>query len=89
MNERIRIGAVNYLNTKPLIHDLETLAPEAELIIAYILPDELHLAQFFLDEDGRIIALQGECSLDLSRQAEGRRRLERVTIEIRRRRSQP
>ena len=27
----IRIGAVNYLNTKPLIHDLEALAPEAEL----------------------------------------------------------
>ena len=23
----IRIGAVNYLNTKPLIHDLELLAP--------------------------------------------------------------
>ena len=30
---RIRIGAVNYLNTKPLIHDLEELAPEAELIL--------------------------------------------------------
>src|SRR5262245_45912183 len=29
----IRIGAVNYLNTKPLIEDLETLAPEAELIL--------------------------------------------------------
>src|SRR5438105_6929375 len=29
----IRIGAVNYLNTKPLIHDLEELAPEAELIL--------------------------------------------------------
>jgi chorismate dehydratase len=27
----IRIGAVNYLNTKPLICDLELLAPEAEL----------------------------------------------------------
>ena len=27
----IRIGAVNYLNTKPLICDLEFLAPEAEL----------------------------------------------------------
>src|SRR5262245_50041047 len=29
----IRIGAVNYLNTKPLIEDLETLAPEAELVL--------------------------------------------------------
>src|SRR5438874_890078 len=31
--DRIRIGAVNYLNTKPLIHDLEELAPEAELLL--------------------------------------------------------
>ncbi len=29
----IRIGAVNYLNTKPLIHDLAELAPEAELLL--------------------------------------------------------
>src|SRR6516165_377092 len=29
----IRIGAVNYLNTKPLIYDLPSLAPEAELIL--------------------------------------------------------
>src|SRR5262249_25962062 len=29
----IRIGAVNSLNTKPLIHDLEQLAPEAELVL--------------------------------------------------------
>src|SRR5436190_3568362 len=29
----IRVGAVNYLNTKPLIHDLEELAPEAELVL--------------------------------------------------------
>lgn len=29
----IRIGAVNYLNTKPLIYELETLAPDAELIL--------------------------------------------------------
>ncbi|OAI38517.1 hypothetical protein AYO40_06620, partial [Planctomycetaceae bacterium SCGC AG-212-D15] len=27
------MGAVNYLNTKPLIHDLEVLAPRAELIL--------------------------------------------------------
>src|SRR5829696_683190 len=29
----IRIGAVNYLNTKPLICDLEELAPQAELVL--------------------------------------------------------
>lgn len=29
----LRIGAVNYLNTKPLIYDLEPLAPSAELIL--------------------------------------------------------
>src|SRR5579863_7467260 len=33
MANPIRIGAVNYLNTKPLIYDLETLAPTAELIL--------------------------------------------------------
>jgi chorismate dehydratase len=33
MKSAIRIGAVNYLNTKPLIHRLEELAPEAELIL--------------------------------------------------------
>ncbi len=31
MQRPIRIGAVNYLNTKPLIYELERLAPEAEL----------------------------------------------------------
>jgi chorismate dehydratase len=31
MDQPIRIGAVNYLNTKPLICDLEQLAPDAEL----------------------------------------------------------
>jgi chorismate dehydratase len=29
----VRIGAVNYLNTKPLIYDLEALAPDAELVL--------------------------------------------------------
>lgn len=29
----LRIGAVNYLNSKPLIHDLAQLAPEAELCL--------------------------------------------------------
>jgi chorismate dehydratase len=29
----VRVGAVNYLNTKPLICDLESLAPEAELVL--------------------------------------------------------
>src|SRR5437660_1657008 len=33
MDTPLRIGAVNYLNTKPLICDLEALAPEAELIL--------------------------------------------------------
>ncbi len=33
MDNPIRIGAVNYLNTKPLICDLEVLAPAAELIL--------------------------------------------------------
>jgi chorismate dehydratase len=33
MNRPVRIGAVNYLNTKPLIHDLPTLAPDAQLIL--------------------------------------------------------
>jgi chorismate dehydratase len=33
MDQPIRVGAVNYLNTKPLICDLEELAPEAELVL--------------------------------------------------------
>ena len=33
MDHPIRIGAVNYLNTKPLICDLQELAPEAELVL--------------------------------------------------------
>ncbi len=33
MANPIRIGAVNYLNTKPLIYELELLAPDAELIL--------------------------------------------------------
>ena len=33
MDNPIRIGAVNYLNTKPLICDLDLLAPDAELIL--------------------------------------------------------
>lgn len=33
MKPAIRIGAVNYLNTKPLIHQLPRLAPDAELIL--------------------------------------------------------
>ena len=35
MTDRIRIGAVSYLNTKPLVHDLETLAPDARLLLDY------------------------------------------------------
>lgn len=33
MDQPIRIGAVNYLNTKPLIYELEELAPRAELVL--------------------------------------------------------
>src|SRR5262245_26227791 len=33
MAERIRIGAVNYLNTKPLIYELDELVPAGELIL--------------------------------------------------------
>jgi chorismate dehydratase len=33
MDKPIRIGAVNYLNTKPLICDLDILAPDSELIL--------------------------------------------------------
>src|SRR3954471_20402277 len=33
MDRPIRVGAVNYLNTKPLICDLEELAPSAELVL--------------------------------------------------------
>jgi len=32
---RIRVGAVNYLNTKPLVYDLPRLAPSAELAFDY------------------------------------------------------
>ena len=33
MDPAVRIGAVSYLNTKPLIHDLDELAPAAELVL--------------------------------------------------------
>src|SRR2546426_2083135 len=33
MQPPVRVGAVNYLNTKPLIYDLEELAPQAELVL--------------------------------------------------------
>jgi chorismate dehydratase len=33
MDTPVRVGAVNYLNTKPLIYDLEELAPQAELAL--------------------------------------------------------
>ena len=33
MSMPIRIGAVSYLNTKPLIYELEKLAPRTELIL--------------------------------------------------------
>src|SRR6266404_3435322 len=33
MKSTIRVGAVNYLNTKPLIYDLKPLAPGIELFL--------------------------------------------------------
>src|SRR5260370_12465298 len=33
MERSIRVGAVNYLNTRPLICDLDELAPEVELVL--------------------------------------------------------
>jgi chorismate dehydratase len=33
MVKPIRVGAVNYLNTKPLIHELDRIVPEAELVL--------------------------------------------------------
>jgi chorismate dehydratase len=33
MTAPVRVGAVTYLNTKPLIHELETLAPGIELVL--------------------------------------------------------
>jgi chorismate dehydratase len=43
----IRIGAVNYLNTKPLIEGLEEFAPNAELTLDLpsVLADQLHAKQ--------------------------------------------
>src|SRR5947208_12259625 len=35
MTDRIRIGAVSYLNTKPLVHELAELAPDAQLLLDY------------------------------------------------------
>ena len=35
MTETIRIGAVSYFNSKPLVHELDMLAPQAELILDY------------------------------------------------------
>ena len=33
MTSAVRVGAVNYLNTKPLIHDLERIAPGVDLLL--------------------------------------------------------
>jgi chorismate dehydratase len=34
-NQKIRVGAVSYLNTKPLIYNLAQLAPQADLVLDY------------------------------------------------------
>ena len=39
MSTALRIGAVNYLNTKPLVYGLEQLAPQAEIV--FDLPSRL------------------------------------------------
>lgn len=49
MPEPIRVGAVNYLNTKPLIHDLEAIAPEVELSLAVPSRLGIQLAEGELD----------------------------------------
>ncbi len=48
-NKQVRVGAVNYLNTKPLIYELDQLAPQSELVLD--LPSRLadHLADGQLD----------------------------------------
>lgn len=51
MSRPIRIGAVNYLNTKPLIYELPLLAPEAEVV---------------LDVPSRLADRLGEGSLDVA-----------------------
>ena len=54
MDTPVRVGAVNYLNTKPLIDDFERLAPEAELVLE--VPSRLA----DLLADGQLdVALQG------------------------------
>src|SRR5262245_55808850 len=47
MVEPLRIGAVSYLNTKPLIYDLEQFAPDAELILDHPsrLADDLEMGR--------------------------------------------
>jgi chorismate dehydratase len=49
MRRNLRIGAVNYLNTKPLIYDLAGLAPQAELRLDYPSRLATDLAQGRLD----------------------------------------
>ncbi len=46
-SKKLRIGAVSYLNTKPLVYRLETLLPEAELV--FDLPSRL--ASALADEE--------------------------------------
>ncbi len=65
---RIRVGAVNYLNTKPLVYRLDRLAPEAELVfdVPSRLADDLAAGrldvalipsvEFFQNPDYRIVS---------------------------------
>jgi chorismate dehydratase len=66
--EKLRIGAVNYLNTKPLVYGLERVAPQGEVIfdLPSRLADGLVLGrfdvalipsiEFFQDPDYRIVS---------------------------------
>src|SRR5258707_15269005 len=49
MPEPIRVGAVNYLNTKPLIPDLPAIAPDMELSLAVPSRLAVQLAEDELD----------------------------------------
>ncbi|MEX2142189.1 MAG: menaquinone biosynthesis protein [Pirellulales bacterium] len=67
-NSKIRVGAVEYLNTKPLVYGLEKIAPQAEVVLDLpsrladrLAADELDVAlipsiEFFQDPTYRIVS---------------------------------
>ena len=68
LHPKIRIGAVEYLNTKPLVYNLPELAPQADLVFDVpsrladrLAADELDVAlipsiEFFQDPSYRIVS---------------------------------